>query len=321
MENAEKVGVLLVNLGSPASPSEEDVRSYLGEFLMDEYVLDYPAWLRWLVVHAFILPKRPARSAEAYRSIWWQEGSPLVVLSQRQQAQLQAQADHPVALAMRYGSPTIKQGLCHLLLQGVNRILLVPLYPHHALSTRGTVENAVRRTLDRISPTTALEVLPPFYGEPQYIQALVESAGEHLAWDYDHILFSYHGVPERHIRKTDPTGRHCLKAADCCHVPSPAHATCYRHQAFRTVELFAQAAGIPDGKYSLAFQSRFGPEAWLRPSTADLLAQLPQSGVRRLLVMCPSFVTDCLFRLVPCLNTHPRWIEALAGLCQKTLGE
>jgi ferrochelatase len=342
MADKKQPGVLLVNLGSPASTTVEDVRSYLGEFLMDEFILDYPAWLRWLVVHAFILPRRPARSAAAYRSIWWEDGSPLIVLSQRQQALLQAQLDCPVALAMRYGSPSIEQGIEQLLRRGVRRILLVPLYPHHALSTRASVEAAVRTTLTRLSPSTALSVLPPFYDEPVYIQALVESAREYLAWDYDHVLFSYHGIPERHVRKSDPTKLHCLKVEDCCHTPSKAHATCYRHQAFRTAELFTRQAGIPESKYSIAFQSRLGSEAWLRPATAETLAGLAQRGVRRLLVMCPSFVTDCLetleeielrgretflsnggeeFRMIPCLNTHPRWIGALAELCRRALGE
>lgn len=335
-----KKSVLLVNLGSPLSPTEEDVRPYLREFLMDEHVIDYPYWLRWLVVHVFILPRRPARSAKAYHRIWWEEGSPLIVISQRQQARLQEQLEYPVALGMRYGSPSIKDGLVKLVEQGVEEILLVPLYPHYAYSTTVTVEKATQEAVAAYAPNLNLKVLPSFHDHPMYIQALVASAQEHLDWDYDHILFSYHGVPERQLHRTDSTGSHCLKVENCCHEDSPAHATCYRHQAFRTVALFIERAGVPAEKYSVAFQSRLGPDAWLRPYTDERIAELAQGGVKKLLVITPSFVTDCLetleeiaikgketflanggeeFRLAPCLNTHPMWIETVADWCRQAL--
>ncbi len=323
-------GVLLVNLGSPASTDVADVRAYLAQFLMDEHVLDYPTWLRWLIVHAFILPKRPARSAEAYRTIWWEEGSPLIVLSQRQRDLLQAAVDFPVALAMTYGAPSIADGLRQLTDQDVEDVLVITLYPQYAMSTSQSVEAAVRKAVTKFDLN--ISFLPPFYANPQYIAALLDTAKEHLRWDYGHILFSYHGLPTRQLRKTDPTGSHCLQSEDCCQVASPAHDFCYRHQAIRTTQLFTESAGISAEKYSFAFQSRLGRDEWLSPSTASRIEQLGQQGVRKLLVICPSFVTDCLetleeieiggaeifaaaggqaFRMIPCLNTNPLWIAAL----------
>lgn len=342
MNNNTNKGVLLVNLGSPASATEEDVRLYLRQFLMDEHVIDYPYWLRWLLVHVFILPKRPARSARAYQSIWWNEGSPLIVLSRRQQALLQEALAYPVALGMRYGAPSIMDGLVQLVEKGVEEVLLVPLYPHYAYSTTVTVEKAAREAMALLASKVRLQVLPSFYDHPAYIKALVASAQEYLDWDYEHILFSFHGVPKRQIHRTDPGGAHCLRVGDCCQVESAAHATCYRHQAFRTVDLFASQAGVPETKYSVAFQSRLGPDAWLKPYTSAHITELAQDGVKRLLVITPSFVTNCLetleeiaihgqetflanggveFRLAPCLNTHPNWIEALAGWSRQALGE
>lgn len=328
-------GILLVNTGSPDSPEVADVRRYLGQFLMDGRVLDQPWPLRKLIVSGFILPRRPQRSAAAYRAIWWPEGSPQVVLSRRLAEAVQAGLDMPVSLAMRYGNPSIEAGLRELLPQGIDRLLLVPLFPHYAMSTTQSVVEETRAVLQRLRPGLPLAVLPPFYADPRYLDALVASAEPFLAQGSDHLLFSYHGLPERHLRKTDPTGRHCLRTPDCCASASPAHATCYRHQVLRTTELFVQRVGAPAGKYSVAFQSRLGRDQWLQPATAGELARLAQAGVRRLLVICPAFVVDCLetleeigiagretflaaggesFTLIPALNDQPQWVAALKEL-------
>ncbi|QYK51863.1 MAG: ferrochelatase [Anaerolineales bacterium] len=327
-------GVLLLNLGSPDAPEEDALRVYLEEFLMDERVLDYPRPIRSVVVKQFILPKQPASSAEAYASIWWPEGSPLVVISQRVQQALQARTQLPVELGMRYGKPGARQALQALLDAGVRDIFAIPLFPHYAMST---IESAVVKTqeeLHALDPGARLHVQPPYYDEPGYMKALVESARPHLQKDYGHLLFSYHGLPERHIRKSDPTGAHCLRSADCCDVPSAAHATCYRHQIFRTTDAFVRELNIPAEKYSISYQSRLGRDKWLLPSTEQKLQELAASGVRKLSVICPAFVADCVetleeigirgkevfleaggeeFELIPCINEHPAWIDALAG--------
>lgn len=329
----EKKGIVLLNLGSPSEPEPEALRVYLEEFLMDERVLDYPAPVRHLVVKGFILPTRPARSAEAYRSIWWEEGSPLVVISQRVRDALQARTHLPVALGMRYGEPSARQALAELLDHGVQSIHAIPLFPHYAMSTIESAVVKVREELHALDPKASLHIQPPYFDDPAYINALVESARPHLQ-EYEHLLFSYHGLPERHIRKRDPTGEHCLQCADCCEVPSVAHATCYRHQILATTAAFVEALDIPKERYSVAYQSRLGRDKWLQPSTEQTLAELPKRGVRKLKVICPAFVADCVetleeigirgraifmeaggeeFELIPCVNEHPAWIDALSG--------
>ncbi len=331
----KKQGVLLVNLGSPDSPSVPDVRRYLREFLMDPRVLDTPYLIRFFVVNALILPSRPKQSGAAYQSIWWPEGSPLVVLSKRLQALLQKRVQSPVALAMRYQNPSIPHAVESLLSQGVNEVVLVPLFPHYAMSSYETAVERVREVLNKKAPTATLKVMPPFYDEPAYIEALVTSAEPHLQKGFDHLLFSYHGLPERHMRKADTTGRHCLKVPNCCEVPSPAHATCYRAQCFKTTAAFVRRAKLATDQYSISFQSRLGREPWLTPYTDKVIEELPKQGKKRLLVICPAFVSDCLetleeigmrgresfihsggkdFDLIQCLNEHPKWLDALTEL-------
>lgn len=337
----KRTGLLLVNTGSPDSPDVADVRRYLGQFLMDGRVLDQPWPLRKLIVSGFILPSRPKRSAEAYRAIWWPEGSPQVVLSRRLAESLQATTSMPVALAMRYGNPSIENGLTALLQRDASDVLLVPLFPHYAMSTTESVVEETKAVLARLKPGSPLRVLPPFYDNPLYLDALTASARPYLSQGYDHLLLSYHGLPERHLRKTDPTGSHCLSVANCCTLPSPAHATCYRHQVLTTTELFVRRVGVPADKYSVAFQSRLGRDSWLQPSTAGELVRLAATGVQRLLVICPAFIADCLetleeidragretflaaggqsFTLIPALNDQPYWVAALKQLVEDALG-
>ncbi len=331
-------GVLLVNLGSPDSPCVADVRRYLREFLMDGRVLDAPWPVRFCIVHFAILPFRPKHSAEAYHKIWTPDGSPLVVTSRNVQAQLQQRVSVPVELAMRYQNPSIPQAVWNLAQKGVNDLLVIPLFPHYAMSSFETAVERVKKVVATLAPQIRLQTQPPYYEEPEYIAALVGSAQEHLQRGCDHLLFSFHGVPERHLRKSDPTGRHCLAAENCCTTPSPAHATCYRAQCFKTVAAFVKQAGVPEGKYSIAFQSRLGRDPWLKPYTDHELPRLAQNGVGKLLVMCPAFVSDCLetleeiglrgretflaaggteFALIPCLNEHPLWLAALEKMVDR----
>ncbi|MHB9006702.1 MAG: ferrochelatase [Limisphaerales bacterium] len=333
-------GVLFVNLGSPDSPSVPDVRRYLREFLMDERVLDAPWPIRFGVVHFAILPFRPRQSAHAYQSIWTPEGSPLVVTSRRVCAALRARVPVPVELAMRYQNPSIPEALDRLVRQGVTRLLLIPLFPHYAMSSFETAVERVREVARGRAPDLQLTVQPPYYEDAAYISALVASARGHLEGGFDHLLFSFHGIPERHLRKSDPTGGHCLQTPDCCEVSSPAHARCYRAQCLRTMKAFAREANLPADRFSVSFQSRLGREPWLKPYTDLELPRLAKEGVKRLLVICPAFVSDCLetieeigmrgresfleaggreYAQIPCLNEHPQWLSALDGMVTKFL--
>jgi protoporphyrin/coproporphyrin ferrochelatase len=325
-------GVLLLNLGSPDSPSVADVRRYLREFLMDGRVLDVNWLVRFCVVNFAILPSRPKQSAEAYHKIWTPAGSPLVVTSRNVQTKLQQRVPVPVELAMRYQHPSISQAVSSLQQQGVDEVLLIPLFPHYAMSSFETAVVRVKEVAAALAPKMRVEVQPPCFDQPDYIAALAASAQGFLHRGYDHLLFSFHGLPERHMRKADPTGCHCLASANCCETPSPAHATCYRAQCFKTVAAFVKQAGVPKEKYSVSFQSRLGRDPWLKPYTDFELPALAERGVKKLLVICPAFVADCLetleeiglrgrdsflaaggkdFALIPCLNEHPLWLEAL----------
>ncbi len=334
-------GVLLVNLGSPNSPSVADVRRYLREFLMDGRVLDVNWFVRFCVVHFAILPSRPQKTAEAYRKIWTPSGSPLIVISRNLQAKLQQRVNVPVELAMRYQKPAIPDALKRLAEKGVDDLLLIPLFPHYAMSSYESAVERVKAVAAELAPQVRIELQPPFFEQPEYIEALVASAEDFVQNGFDHLLFSFHGLPERHIRKSDPTRRHCLATGNCCETASPAHATCYRAQCFRTVAAFVARAGVPKEKYSVAFQSRLGRDPWLKPYTDYEFPRLAGNGIKKLLVMCPAFVSDCLetleeiglrgresFRaaggteltLVPCLNEHPRWLEALEKMIRRFTG-
>ena len=332
-----KRGILLVNLGTPASPARRDVAAYLNEFLMDGHVLDAPPLLRRLIVSLLILPFRPQTSARAYARIWDAAGSgtgsPLLHFSRLCRDALADVLDMPVALAMRYGSPGIQEAMAELAAAGAEEILLLPLYPQHADSTHTTSIEAARAALP---PGAKLQVVPPFFDSLVYLESQAGVIRDSLPEHWDYLLFSYHGLPERHVRKADPTGSHCLRRADCCEVQSPAHATCYRHQAYRTSALLAQRLQIRPDRYGVSFQSRLGRAPWLTPYTDRELRTLPDRGIRDLVVACPAFVADNLetleeigisgrktflaaggstFTLAPCLNANPEWIAALKQFC------
>ena len=331
-------GVLLVNLGSPDSPSVRDVRKYLREFLMDGRVLDTPWPVRFCVVNFAILPSRPKESAHAYQKIWTPEGSPLVVTSQRVRVELQERVTRPVELAMRYQNPSIESALKKLADKDVTHLLVIPLFPHYAMSSYESAAVRVQELAAKMTPPITVEIQPPYFDAPDYIAALVASVKNHLDAGYDHLLFSFHGIPERHLRKSDPTGCHCLAKENCCEVPSPAHATCYRAQCFKTVAAFVAKAGVPKEKYSVSFQSRLGKDAWLKPYTDLELEKFPARGIKQLLVICPAFVSDCLetleeigmrgresflkaggkdLTLIPCMNEHPQWLMALEKMVER----
>ena len=328
-------GVLLVNLGSPESPTAKDVKPYLDEFLMDKYVIDVPFLLRALLVRGIILQTRPKKSAEAYAKIWTSEGSPLIVLSKKMHQKVQKMVDIPVALAMRYGTMTIQKGLQELKDKGVTEVMLMPLYPQHAMASTTTIVVLAEELRQKFFPEMTFTNVPAFYNKPDYIQALANSMKKHLeGFDYDHLLFSYHGIPKRHIRKTDVTKSHCAIDGSCCNTPSPAHEFCYRHQCYETTKQVVKLLGIPEGKYSQTFQSRLAGDKWLTPYTDVEINKMPEQGIKKLAVVTPAFVADCLetleeiameanhqfkehggeeFFAIPCMNDEDEWCGVVAN--------
>jgi len=328
-------GALLVNLGSPNSTSVKDVKNYLDEFLMDKRVIDIPYLVRAFVVKGIILNTRPKKSAEAYKKIWWDEGSPLIVLSERLHKKVQTQTDIPVELAMRYGNPSIKSGIQKLANKGVTEIYLIPLYPQFAMATTETIVVLANQIIKKHFPNIKIIDVPAFYKQPDYIEALSNSIKKHLEKTKpDHLLFSYHGVPERHIKKSDVTKSHCKIDGSCCNSPSAAHEFCYRHQCYETTKLVADKLNLNEGFFSTSFQSRLGRDPWLQPYTDKTIDDFAQNGVKNLAVVTPAFVSDCLetleeigmeakhsfkenggidFSTIPCLNDDDAWVKTLAS--------
>lgn len=327
-------GVLLVNLGSPKSTDPKDVKRYLDEFLMDERVIDVPFWARVLLVRGIVLNTRPKKSAAAYQKIWWDEGSPLIVLSERLQNKMDKNTSVPIALAMRYGEPSIKSGLQELHDKGVDEVLLFPLYPQFAMATTETILVLAEELRKENFPKMQFTTVPPFYNHPDYIRVLAESISEKLKGkDFQHLLFSYHGVPERHIRKSDVTKSHCKIDGSCCQTASAAHQFCYRHQCYETTRLVAEYLELKENTYSVSFQSRLGFDPWLQPYTDRTIERFGKQDMKKLAIVTPAFVSDCLetleeiamegeeifhevggkeFTVVPCLNDREDWVKVLS---------
>ncbi len=336
-----KKGILLVNLGSPKSTSVEDVREYLDEFLMDEKVIDYRWFFRALLVRGIILKTRPQKSAEAYKTVWTDEGSPLIVITKKIQKKLQKLVSVPVEIGMRYAEPSIQSGIQKLIDQGVTDIVLFPLYPQYAMSTTETVVDKAEEVRKRFFPEVNIKYVPPFYNKDLYIDCLAESIREKLPEQFDALQFSYHGVPERHIYKTDKSKTCRLDNETCNHSTNELHnQLCYRHQCYKTTELVAEKLGLPKEKVLVTFQSRLGKDKWIEPYTDETLEQLPQRGVKNLAIVCPAFVSDCLetleeiaeegkeeflhaggeqFHYLPCLNDEDQWIQVVKALCEEQL--
>lgn len=337
-----KRGIILMNLGSPDSTSRKDVKIYLDEFLMDKRVINKPYLLRLLLVRGIITPFRAAKSAEAYKTIWWKEGSPLVVLTQRLKEALQSRIDAPVEIAMRYGKPHPKTAYDKLLakIPQLEEVVLVPLYPHYAMSSWETAVEYMKEIYVKYKYRFKLKIVPPFYNHPAYIEALAENMKPYLKDEYDQLLFSYHGIPVSHIFKTGKIGaQHDVEAPEKCCDDKEAQNTCYRHQVIQTTLLTTEALGIERNKWAIAFQSRLGRDPWLLPSTQERLPNLPKEGVKKIKVVCPSFISDCLetleeinergkedfmanggvsYEYIPCLNTNEAWVAALEQLITET---
>lgn len=328
-------GILLVNLGSPDSTDPKDVKKYLGEFLMDPRVIDVPLWARILLVKGIILNTRPKKSAAAYKKIWWNEGSPLIVLSERLQKKVADRTSIPVGLAMRYGSMNIKKGLQELQDKGVNEVMIIPLYPQFAMATTETILVLAEKLQKEHFSNMKLVDVPAFYNKSEYIKILSKSVAEKLEkLDYEHLLFSYHGVPERHIRKSDITKSHCKIDKSCCNTPSAAHEFCYRHQCYSTTQQVAKKLNLKEGTYSTSFQSRLGFDPWLQPYTDRTIERMGKGKIKKMVIVTPAFVSDCLetleeiamegeeifhevggkeFTTIPCLNDRDDWADLLAN--------
>jgi ferrochelatase len=334
-------GILLLNLGTPdgdhPGPSVPQVRRYLREFLMDPLVVDIPALARWLLVHAIILPRRPARSAEAYHKVWLKRGSPLLVHLQDLVAKVAERAGPGVRVVggMRYGNPSIRHALVQLQQAGVKETLVIPLYPQYSLAATESSVIACRELVRQVAPGMKLVFKPAFYQEPAFLDAFAAVARRALeGFAHDHVLFSFHGLPERQIRKIDESGSTCLASENCCAEITNANRNCYRAQCFQTARDLAARLGIPADRYSVGFQSRLGVTAWIKPYTDLLYGELIERGRRRVAVLCPAFVADCLetleevairgneqfrelggeeLKLVPSLNSEPEWVEAVTG--------
>jgi len=325
----------MVNLGSPDSTNKEDVRDYLDEFLMDERVIDLPKWFRTFLVKGIILKTRPKKSAEAYRKIWWDEGSPLIVLSKKLQEKVQNKVSVPVQLAMRYGNPSIKTGMENLKQLGVTDVLIIPLYPQFAMATTETILVLAEKLQKEYFPEIQLTSLPSFYNHPDYIRILGNSIQEKLqGTNWEHLLFSYHGVPERHIRKSDVTKSHCKMDGKCCFEESPAHQYCYRHQCEMTSIKVAEYLELKEGSYSTSFQSRVSIlGSWLKPYTDKTVEKFAKKGIKELAIATPAFVSDCLetleeigieaaedfeqnggkhLHVIPCINDRDEWVRVLS---------
>ncbi len=329
--------ILLANLGSPDSTAVKDVKRYLNEFLMDERVIDVPYLLRSILVKGIIVPFRSPKSAAKYRTIWTEDGSPLIHITRQLTKLVAEDSGLPAYMCMRYANPNPRTVLAEIASRhpDLKVLVLMPLYPHYALSSYETAVEHVKRAHEAGGYSFTLKIVPPFFDDEDYINALANSIKPSLERPYDHMLFSYHGIPERHVKKTDPTGNHCLNCVDCCQVPSAAHAFCYRHQIIQTTKLAAKALNIPENKYSFSFQSRLGTDKWLKPYSVEEFRRMPEQGIKNLVVACPAFVSDCLetleeiwvegkevfqkagghsFHVVPCLNTDSMWVKTITKL-------
>lgn len=335
------VGVLLVQLGTPDSTAVSDVRSYLREFLSDPRVLDIPAPARALLLNAVILPFRPRRSAEQYQKIWTDEGSPLTIHTEALASQVQEALgdDYRVVYGMRYRNPALEEVVARLAAAGCDRIVVLPLFPQYAsASTGSSLEEALRVIGGRWNVPDVVTI-GDFYAEPGFVRAVADTARPHLGgFAPDHVLFSYHGLPEKQVKKSDPTGGWCLQRLDCCDRMGTANRFCYRAQCFATTRAVASELGLQPGTYTTTFQSRLAGQKWIEPYTDVEVSDLYEAGVRRLAVLTPSFTADCLetleeigirlreqwislggeeLALVPCVNAEPAWVAAVADMIRK----
>ncbi len=336
-EARAKTGVLLVNLGTPDAPRSAEVRRYLREFLSDPRVIDIPKAMRFLLVNGVIAPLRAPKSAKAYRKVWTERGSPLLNFSRELRDSVEKRLGGvPVALAMRYGKPSIAAGLQELRRAGCDHLLVAPLYPQYASSSTGSTLEKVYLEAAKRWNTPYVEVLPAFYADPRFLDAFA-AVGQPVLDDLvpDHVMFSFHGLPERHCSKSDESGTHCFASDNCCEAIVMANRNCYRAQCFATTRGLRERLNLDEKNSTISFQSRLGRTPWIQPYTDKVLVELAERGIRKLAVFSPAFVADCLetleeieirarqdfcaaggeeLRLVPSLNASPAWVQGLSEM-------
>ncbi len=338
----EKIGVLLVNLGTPDSPKPKDVFRYLNEFLTDGRVIDNSWLMRQMLVRGLIVPLRFRNSARSYSAIWTKEGSPLMVYGRKVQLGLQHALGDSfiVELAMRYQNPPIKQRLDHLRQAQVEKLIILPLFPQYASATTGSVHQKVMEIVSKWDVVPQITFINSFATHPKMIDAFCAQVSQHRLDDYDHLVFSFHGLPQKHLTKIDKHQR-CFKTQGCCEKVCDENKNCYSAQCYATAHAIVKQLNITPEKYTVCFQSRLGSDPWLQPYTTKMLQELCSQGKKRILVMCPAFVCDCLetiyevreeyaqefkhlggekLDLVDGLNDHPIWIEALQAIVEKHAG-
>ena len=332
-----KTGVLIVNLGTPDSPEVPDVRKYLREFLMDGRVIDIGVVPRFALVNGIIAPFRAPKSAKIYKELWQETGSPLKYYGEvvAQKLQQELGDEYVVKLAMRYQSPNIDAGLSALRQLGLTDIVVVPFFPQYASASTGSVYQKVMEIVGKWEVIPAIRFVNRFLEHPGFIEGFAQTARNYMAeYDYDHFLFSYHGLPERQVLKGDVTKTVCQLGA-CCGTLHAMNQYCYRAQCFETTRLLVRALNIPEGKYTTSFQSRLGNDPWIKPYTDDVIKEMPGKGINSVLAFSPAFVADCLettievgveykelfeeaggkhWQLVESLNDSPIWIETLVDL-------
>jgi ferrochelatase len=330
-----KKGVLLVNLGTPDSPATSDVRKYLGEFLMDGRVIDVNPVLRSVLVKGIIVPFRSPKSAKLYKAIWDEKtGSPLLHYSKIQHALLKESLgdEYQVELAMRYQTPSIDSALQRLKENLVESILVIPLFPQYASASTGSVHDKVMEIVGQWQTIPPITFINSFHDNSLMIETFADNAVKYKPETYDHILFSFHGLPQRQLMKCDHTGKYCLKVDNCCDNFNDTNKFCYSAQSHQTAKLIAEKLNIAKENYTICFQSRLGSDPWVQPYTSEVIKKLAAEGKKRLLVFCPAFVADCLetvyevtveygdefkelggehIQLVESLNGSPKFIQAL----------
>jgi len=331
-----KIGVLLVNLGTPDTPNTPDVRKYLREFLLDRRVIDIPAVQRYALINGIIAPFRAPKSAKIYKQLWTKRGSPLLYHGLDLQQKLQAAlgTDYYVAFGMRYQSPSIKNALEELRAQSVDRIIVLPLFPQYASASTGSVHDKVMEIVKDWWIIPDIKFISSFCDDPGFIHAFATLGKQHMAQDdYDFAVFSYHGLPERHILKGSDHG-YCQLGA-CCNSYNKRNKYCYRASCFETSRLLAAELGLREDQYTVSFQSRLGRDPWLKPYTDFVLKDLPAKGIKKILAYSPAFVADCLettievgdefkhlflaaggekWQLVESLNSNPLWVDAVKAM-------
>jgi len=335
----QKIGVLVVNLGTPDDPGRGAVYRYLKEFLTDRRVIDYPWLARNLLVRGIIAPFRSGSSSKLYQRLWTPEGSPLKIYGEKLAAGVQEHLGDPfvVELAMRYQSPSIASAIERLISQNVSEIVVFPLFPQYASATTGSVHDKVMEILPKKDTIPGVRMVNSYYDYAPMIEVFAQNAEQFDLDSYDHILFSYHGIPQRQLRKAD-TNNHCLQAENCCQNFGPHNQFCYSAQCHATTRAIAKRLNLSTDQYSTTFQSRLGPEPWTQPYTIKTIEEWAEKGAKKLLVFSPAFVSDCLettieigfeyqeefeemggehIDLVPSLNDHPMWIKAVADLVKE----